>query len=200
MDDLADDLTSRGKSVWVDRQGIEAAAEWRVRIGRAIESAKALIFVVSPQSLVSTDADASSTSRPRPRSSSCRSSSRTWIPRPFRRRWPIGIGYSSEPLTIASVALDQVVQALESDLGWRDLHTRLRYGPTSGQAQTLTTATSCVERTSAGLRTGMPSARAITSSPQTSSSPTSLPAGALQRSDNVGSFSASVWPSSFRSC
>ena len=38
VDTLAAALTARGKSVWVDRMKIEAAAEWRVRIARGIES------------------------------------------------------------------------------------------------------------------------------------------------------------------
>jgi hypothetical protein len=50
VDKLTGDLKRRGKHVWVDRDDIEPAADWRARIERGIESAKSLIFIISPHS------------------------------------------------------------------------------------------------------------------------------------------------------
>jgi TIR domain len=40
-------------NVWVDRTDIEPAADWSERILRGIEAAKAFIFVITPESVVS---------------------------------------------------------------------------------------------------------------------------------------------------
>src|SRR5580698_7964870 len=55
VDRLRDDLLARGKQVWLDRHRIEPAADWRQRIAQGITAAKALIFVVSPESLASSE-------------------------------------------------------------------------------------------------------------------------------------------------
>ncbi len=125
VDDLTDDLTARGKSVWVDRQDIEAAAEWRGRISRAIESAKALLFILSPESLLSTECGREL--------EIATQTQKLIVPVVFKDVDPEAL-----PPVLAdrnwiffrdsddrAVAMDQIVQALEFDLEWRDLHTRL---------------------------------------------------------------------------
>src|SRR4051794_8385090 len=53
VDHLQEALAARGKHVWLDRTNIEPAADWSQRIDRGIEAAKAFIFVVTPESVVS---------------------------------------------------------------------------------------------------------------------------------------------------
>jgi hypothetical protein len=48
-------LKVRGKSVWMDEEDIPGGARWRAQLERAIESADAFVFVVSPASTVSTE-------------------------------------------------------------------------------------------------------------------------------------------------
>jgi Tol biopolymer transport system component len=48
-------LKARGKSVWMDEEDIPGGARWRAQLERAIESADAFLFVVSPASAVSTE-------------------------------------------------------------------------------------------------------------------------------------------------
>ena len=125
VDRLAGELSARGKSVWVDRKRIEAAAEWRARIWRGIQGADALIFVLSPESAVSTEClhelDIAVSSHKRV------------IPVVYEDVDPASL---PEALTapnwicfhdcdVGSEALEKVVEALESDLEWHDAHTRL---------------------------------------------------------------------------
>jgi hypothetical protein len=53
VDQLQETLAERGMNVWVDRTDIEPAADWSERILRGIEAAKAFIFVITPESVVS---------------------------------------------------------------------------------------------------------------------------------------------------
>jgi hypothetical protein len=53
VDKLQGALAKRGKQIWVDRSNIEPAADWSERIERGIEAAKAFIFVITPESVVS---------------------------------------------------------------------------------------------------------------------------------------------------
>jgi WD40 repeat protein len=125
VDRLVDDLAARGKTVWVDRQDIEAAAEWRTRIGRAIASAKALIFIVSPESAESAECQrelelAGDTGKlivP----VVFKHVNPELLPQPVADRNWIFLTEGDD----RSAGLDQVVEALESDLEWRDRHTRL---------------------------------------------------------------------------
>jgi hypothetical protein len=125
VDALAAALSSRGKSVWVDRMKIEAAAEWRVRIGRGIESAKALIFIVSPESAESIECARELEIAVEAR--------KRIIPIVFKDVDPADLPEALaarnwiyfRPSDDSAAALDQTVEALDSDLDWRDRHTRL---------------------------------------------------------------------------
>ncbi len=48
---LNDALDKEGVKAWVDWEGIELASDWRARIADAIQSSDAFIFVISPDSL-----------------------------------------------------------------------------------------------------------------------------------------------------
>jgi hypothetical protein len=43
------------KTVWVDRKRIEPAAKWQGQVARAIEASRAVIYVMTPESLASED-------------------------------------------------------------------------------------------------------------------------------------------------
>ena len=53
VDWLSGALRQTGKQVWLDRSNIEPAADWRARIARGIERASAFVFIISPDSAVS---------------------------------------------------------------------------------------------------------------------------------------------------
>ena len=52
---LRDALAEHGKRAWVDESGIRPSERWKDAITRAIEQAAAMIFVISPDSLASTE-------------------------------------------------------------------------------------------------------------------------------------------------
>lgn len=118
-------LEERGKAVWLDRVDIPPAADWRERIERGIEAARAFVFVISPDAVTSyecgqelrqaitankrlipvltrdvdTDAVAFELKRP------------NWIELRDDEQFDAGI--------------DQLISALETDLEWVDAHARL---------------------------------------------------------------------------
>lgn len=122
---LRDALEARGKRAWVDRRDIEPAADWRQRIERAIGSARAVIFVVSPASITSSECarelDAAATAQ------------KKLVPVVRREVDPAGLPEAlTRPNWILCLAdadrercLGSVIDALDTDLGWRDEHTRL---------------------------------------------------------------------------
>lgn len=134
VDRLQEALTARGKHVWVDRAEIEPASDWAARINRGIEGAKAFIFVITPESVVS---------RQCLRELEIAAAQRKLIipvvlhdvahdqalpedlARPNWIFFPAGLEAGSTPSQDSERALDEVIQALDEDLPWRDAHTRL---------------------------------------------------------------------------
>ena len=134
VDRLQQALTARGKHVWVDRAEIEPASDWAARINRGIEGAKAFIFVITPESVVS---------RQCLRELEIAAAQRKLIipvvlhdvdhdqalpedlARPNWIFFPAGLEAGSSPSQDSERALDEVIQALDEDLPWRDAHTRL---------------------------------------------------------------------------
>src|SRR5204863_1860303 len=53
VEGLAADLEARGKSVWIDTQGIGAGEVFPDAIRRAIEGSDAFVFVITPESVAS---------------------------------------------------------------------------------------------------------------------------------------------------
>jgi WD40 repeat protein len=126
VDHLRDELLARGKKVWVDRERIEPAADFRERIARGIEAANAMIFVVSPESVVSTEC----------LQELAIASQHQKLVVPVVRHDITDRG--SIPAAIAAAnwifwregddptrALDQIVEALQNDIEWRDMHSRI---------------------------------------------------------------------------
>jgi WD40 repeat protein len=124
-DQLCKDLESRGKKVWLDRTDIGPAEEWQGRIRRGIEAAKAFIFVVTPDSVVSSEclrelSDAGAHHKrivPVIREDT----SREAIPRAIGDLNWIFARTEEEYRS----ALNEITDALEADLPWRDRHVRL---------------------------------------------------------------------------
>src|SRR5271156_6155492 len=125
VDHLCQALTEREplRTVWVDRTRIEPAVDWLGRVTRGIDASRALIYVITPESVVSEDCrqeldlaaarnkliipvllrDVTDRSALHPRMSRL-----NWIP----------AGPGSDP----GRTVDAVAQALEDDLDWRDEH------------------------------------------------------------------------------
>ena len=125
VDRLQNALNGRGKQVWVDRRNIEPAADWWERIARGITAAKAFIFIVTPESVISQEClrelGAAAQRHKLVIPVVLRDVDRRDLPASLSR--PNWIFFS--PGHDFGRALDEVVLALETDLEWRDAHTRL---------------------------------------------------------------------------
>ena len=124
VDRLREALRERGQQVWLDLD-ITGGAKWHERVMRAIEACKALIFVISRASVTSEACgqeldDAIALNK-------------LVIPVVYRDDYG-----GSLPSALAdaewvflrdgddfSAGMDRLVEALETDLQWRDQHTRL---------------------------------------------------------------------------
>jgi WD40 repeat protein len=125
VDWLADRLTERGKKVWLDRSSIAPGADWRQRIERGIEAATSVIVVITPDSTRSPECaneiEAALKANKRivpivlraPRVEDL-------APELTRFNW-----VDCQDVERYEEALDEVFEALESDLDWRDAHARL---------------------------------------------------------------------------
>jgi hypothetical protein len=116
---------ARGKQLWVDRADIEPAADSWARIARGIRAAKALVFVITPES---------ATSAPCLRELDAAADlNKLIVPVVLRRTDPRGL---DERLTAPNwifftpdrdfeESLGLVLRALDNDVEWRDDHARL---------------------------------------------------------------------------
>ena len=122
---LSRSLGSRGQEVWLDVDDIPGGAKWRDRVRRGIEACKAFVFVISPDSVSSTQCleeieDAAALNK-------------LIVPVVYR-----DVPEGSLPPAVAeaewvflrdedemAAGIDRLVDALETDLQWRDEHTRL---------------------------------------------------------------------------
>jgi WD40 repeat protein len=125
VDWLSGELKRHGKQIWLDRSNIEPAADWRARITKGIEQANAFIFVISPDSASSREcvneleiavADHKRivpvVFRPVPENS---------LPAALTAPNWISFGDAAD----RARHVEKLIEALESDLEWRDLSTRL---------------------------------------------------------------------------
>ena len=127
-------LLERGRTAWVDWEGIPPTARWRAEIEAAIINGQSFVFVVSPSSaaseicaeeaaiaerhnkkiipLVWQDVDPSRLSAP--------ISSRQWI-----------LSRAADPF---DAAFDTLIDSMDTDLDWVRAHTRLLYQALRWQA------------------------------------------------------------------
>jgi WD40 repeat protein len=125
VDQLQRDLADRGKRVWVDRAEIEPASDWSQRVKRGIDASKAFLYVLTPESAVSPEClhelEAAVERHKLIVPIVLRGVDRKILPEALTR--PNWIYFS--PGHDLGRGLDELTQALEEDLGWRDEHTRL---------------------------------------------------------------------------
>ena len=113
-------------NVWVDRTDIEPAADWSERILHGIEAAKAFIFVITPESVVSEqclrELEAAVQRHKLIIPVALRDTDRRDLPGSLLTpNWIFFFGPGHD----LQRGLDNVITALEEDLDWRDTHTRL---------------------------------------------------------------------------
>jgi hypothetical protein len=118
VEDLQQELERRGKQVWVDER-IEPGSQWRDRIRLGIEACKAMIFVISPESVAS-DACLSELD-------AAVSLHKLVVPvmyRPVDGALPLVLSESEWILLRdgddRQAELERLVGALDADLEWRD--------------------------------------------------------------------------------
>jgi WD40 repeat protein len=118
-------LADHGKEAWVDLETIPPASDWRDRIGDGIQASKALLFVLSPQSIESEtcreELDQAVALHKLIVPVLRREVAATAVPPELRRRNWIRLSDSDD----FDAGLALVLEALEDDLDWRDLHARL---------------------------------------------------------------------------
>jgi WD40 repeat protein len=134
VDQLEQDLTARGLRVWVDREKIEPASDWAQRIGRGINASKAFVFVITPESVRSTEC--------RHELDQAVELNKLIVPVvlrevPDRKELPDTLTRPNwvmfTPGSDTSHAVGQLTEALTEDLDWRDEHSR--YTIRSGEWQ-----------------------------------------------------------------
>jgi WD40 repeat protein len=122
---LHEALVAEGREVWADWEDITAGAEWETEIAAGIESADTLVFVLSPDSVVSTECDKELT---RAVELSKRLFPILWrpiappaAPEALRSvQWTDFQGEASFERCFATLS-----EALDTDLEWQRDHTRL---------------------------------------------------------------------------
>src|SRR4051794_27863349 len=119
-------LRARGKHPWIDVDSIEPAADWRDRVTRGIANSNAFVFVLSPDSVdsrVCADEARQAAELNKRVVPVCRRDlgEDTHVP-PAVERWNWVWMRDGDDL---EHAIAEVMDALETDLEWRDAHTRL---------------------------------------------------------------------------
>jgi len=118
-------LEAREKDVWIDRKDIPPSADWRERIERGIEAARAFVFVLSPDSLVSEqcrqELRQAITANKRLIPVVYRDVAPADVPDELNRPNWIWLGDGDD----YDAQFEWLVKALETDLGWVDSHARL---------------------------------------------------------------------------
>lgn len=121
---LHEGIVARGRETWVDWEGIPPTADWMREIQRAIEAAEAVVFVLSPDSIVSTvcaqELAHAVTHHKRLIPVVCRTVEPAKTPPELARlNWIVFAGAELEPM------LDTLLGAVQTDLEWVEAHTRL---------------------------------------------------------------------------
>jgi WD40 repeat protein len=125
VDWLSQELAKQDKRIWLDRSNIEPAADWRARIRRGIELANAFIFVISSASAASAECMAELTAAV--------ANHKRIIPVVLSHVPPDDLPSSLtapnwidfQPPADRAAGVNQVLEALDADLEWRDASTRL---------------------------------------------------------------------------
>ncbi len=121
---LHEGIVARGHQTWVDWEGIPPSADWMREIHRAIESAEAVVFVLSPDSIASAvcaqELAHALTHHKRLIPVVCREVEPAKTPPGLARlNWILFTAPAFEP------ALETLLTAVQTDLEWVEAHTRL---------------------------------------------------------------------------
>lgn len=122
---LESEIARRGKQVWIDRSSIEPGSDWRDRVLRGIRSCRAYVYVITPQSAASSECRRELEVAERenkkvipvllrdvPNDQLPEGLTRqNWVSFVNRDRW--------------EQSLNVLIDALDTDIEWRDMHTRL---------------------------------------------------------------------------
>jgi WD40 repeat protein len=122
---LEAELLRRGKGVWIDRSSIEPGSAWRDRILRGIRSCRAYVFVISAHSAVSSECRRELEEAEREHKKVIpvvlRDVPNDQLPEGLtRQNWVSFVNRDGW-----GQSLDVLIEALDTDIEWRDLHTRL---------------------------------------------------------------------------
>jgi WD40 repeat protein len=124
-DELVPTLIRRDKSVWVDLEDIPPAADWHARVNAGIDAATAFVFVLSPDSAQSEvcAAELAHATQAHKRIAPVlhRDVDREGLPAELEKRNWVLLRSSDDHKR----GEDALVQALETDLEWREAHARL---------------------------------------------------------------------------
>jgi WD40 repeat protein len=122
---LASALNALDREIWLDERDIELTAEWLKEIFANIEAADNFLFVISPDSVASPYArkeiDHAATSNKRMVPIYYRSVADADIPEPVAKFQRIDFATSAD----FNQTLAKLIQALDTDLDWKQTHTRL---------------------------------------------------------------------------
>jgi hypothetical protein len=121
---LLEALIARGRSVSFDQEDIHGGEQWRQRLKSLIEHAQNLLFTISPASLVSTECrwelDLAGTLNKRILPVLLVPVDPMELPESLRAiQW-----IDATHVESLSIAVDQIVAALETDQEWAEFHTR----------------------------------------------------------------------------
>ena len=122
---LCDALESRGRDLWVDWEGIPPSAEWLAEIEKGIRAADAFVFMLSPDSLTSDvcrqELDIALSLNKRLVPVVLRDAGDTPIPPDLARLNWIFLRETDD----FDTALEELIEALDTDLDWLHRHTAL---------------------------------------------------------------------------
>jgi len=122
---LSQSLTEQGREVWVDLEDIPPSADWLEEIRRGIEGSGAVVFVVSPDSLASQvcvrEMERADELNKRIVPVVCREPGEVPAPELIASRNWIFCRAEEE----REPALEKLTTALDTDLEWTRVHTRL---------------------------------------------------------------------------
>ena len=117
-------LAARGRTTWVDWEGIPPTADWMNQIHAAIDAAEAVVFVISPDSIASAvcakEVEYANTHHKRLIPVVCRPVEPASVPATLARlNW---IFFTGAPF---EASLETLLTAVDTDLVWVEAHSRL---------------------------------------------------------------------------
>jgi len=118
-------LVAKGKDLWIDLEDVPPAADWKSKVQEGIDSAKAFVFVLSPDSLASRicaeELERAVETHKRLIPVLYRAVSVERVPAELEAPNWVYLGDQAD----FDGQLERLLDALDTDLEWRDMHARL---------------------------------------------------------------------------